>query len=261
MGKYPIQEKIMELYSKYDPDLTLDIAEDEFGRILGIVEDLRRSDMLTDQDMALLREWHKEGVGTRNFANRSLACLAKAIYEKFGKEYVMLIPNANWPLNEPFLMCGDKNFEKKILERSKAGSNDAKIFFAIYKYFCSIQELSKGSSFSDGDILENLYEANDIFPAIEIENAIAGIKNLFNKPQKSGCFIATAAMGTPLAEEVLILSNFRDEFLSCKSWGRKLISFYYQVSPPLASLITGKKPLCWLVQSIIIHPLVKLIKK
>lgn len=81
-----------------------------------------------------------------------------------------------------------------------------------------------------------------------------------NGGQKSGCFIATAALGTPLAAEVLILSKFRDEYLSRSLWGRKLISFYYHVSPSLASLITGKKPLCWLVRASIIHPIVKLIK-
>ncbi|RJR44334.1 MAG: hypothetical protein C4567_04515 [Deltaproteobacteria bacterium] len=259
MSKYLIQEKIMELYSKYDPDLTLDIAPDEFGRILSIVEHFRLLGDINAIDTALLREWHKEGIGTRNFANRSLACLAKAIHERYGKDYVMIVPKASWPLNEPFLMCGDNNFEKKILERCKAGDKDAKVFFAIYKYFCSIQELSKGSSFSDSEILENLYEANNIFPSIEIENAIKGIKGLFNKPQKSGCFIATAAMGTPLAKEVIILSKFRDRRLSRITSGRKFISFYNNVSPSLARLITDRKLMCWLVQSII-QPMAKLIE-
>lgn len=99
--------------------------------------------------------------------------------------------------------------------------------------------------------------------ALEINPEHNGAKNFLDKygVKKSGCFIATAAFGTPLAEEVLILSNFRDESLSRRPWGRKLISFYYDVSPSLASLIIGKKTLCWIVRSTLILPLVKLVKK
>lgn len=80
------------------------------------------------------------------------------------------------------------------------------------------------------------------------------------KSEKSGCFVATAALGTPGAEEVIILSNFRDEYLSRSFWGRKLISFYYRYSPSLASLIAGKKPLCRLARFALIHPTVRLIR-
>lgn len=86
-------------------------------------------------------------------------------------------------------------------------------------------------------------------------------KSTADKSTKSGCFIATAAFGTPLAEEVLILSQFRDEYLYRKSWGIKLSSFYYRLSPPLASLIAGKKGICWLVRSVIIYPIVAFMKR
>ena len=81
------------------------------------------------------------------------------------------------------------------------------------------------------------------------------------KEQKTGCFIATAALGTPLAEEVLILSKFRDEYLSKITWGRRFISFYNRVSPFLACFIAGKKGLRWIVRSTIIYPIIKLLTK
>jgi hypothetical protein len=53
----------------------------------------------------------------------------------------------------------------------------------------------------------------------------------------AGCFIATAAYGTPMAEEINTLRRFRDDDMVPNALGRHLVTFYYDVSPPIAGLI------------------------
>jgi len=52
-----------------------------------------------------------------------------------------------------------------------------------------------------------------------------------------GCFIATAAYGSSMEKEVMILKNFRDAVLLKNSVGEALVEFYYKVSPPAAGFI------------------------
>jgi len=52
------------------------------------------------------------------------------------------------------------------------------------------------------------------------------------------CFIATAAYGSPAAEEINILRQFRDEFLLHNPPGRAFVAAYYATSPPIAEFVS-----------------------
>lgn len=55
----------------------------------------------------------------------------------------------------------------------------------------------------------------------------------------SPCFIATAAFGTPMADEVGALRRYRDRHLMNHPVGRLLVDTYYRWAPPLAAWLRG----------------------
>ncbi len=63
-----------------------------------------------------------------------------------------------------------------------------------------------------------------------------------------GCFIATAAYGSPMAPDVRIFRLFRDGVLMNTRIGRAFVSLYYRFSPPLAEAISGSPALRFAVR-------------
>lgn len=84
-----------------------------------------------------------------------------------------------------------------------------------------------------------------------------GLENpLFSTVQwpKKSCFIATAVYGTPMSDEVVILRQFRDNYLLRHKVGKIFVKYYYEHSPHLANLISEYKILRFFVRYAILKP-------
>ncbi len=74
------------------------------------------------------------------------------------------------------------------------------------------------------------------------------------------CFIATAAYGTPSAEQIDVLREFRDAVLIPSSVGSRLVALYYQLSPPVAEVISENGLLRTLTRELVVDPVVRIVE-
>jgi hypothetical protein len=81
------------------------------------------------------------------------------------------------------------------------------------------------------------------------------------KVKKGGCFIATAAYGSPMAPEVVMLSRFRDETLLTSKLGCRFVAVYYFLSPPFARLIGKSGFLRIMVRELLLAPLLLILRR
>jgi len=98
------------------------------------------------------------------------------------------------------------------------------------------------------DMYKSIIEEIDkIEMSNETENWFNNIKKSFNsleiqqRKPKSGCYIATMTYGDYNHPKVIILRQFRDNYLKSKFIGRVLIEVYYRVSPSLVAVLKDSK--------------------
>ena len=84
--------------------------------------------------------------------------------------------------------------------------------------------------------------------------------SIITSPGGPGCFIATATYGTPAAEEINILREFRDVVLLNNPVGSEFVALYYRLSPALADLIAGNELARTLVRDLIVNPVVWIVE-
>jgi uncharacterized repeat protein (TIGR02543 family) len=75
-----------------------------------------------------------------------------------------------------------------------------------------------------------------------------------------GCFIATAAYGSPTAEQLDVLREFRDGVLLESAAGSQLVDLYYRLSPPIADFISGNGFLRTMVRELLVDPAVWVVR-
>ncbi|MFP6584416.1 MAG: CFI-box-CTERM domain-containing protein, partial [Candidatus Hydrogenedentota bacterium] len=67
-----------------------------------------------------------------------------------------------------------------------------------------------------------------------------------------GCLIATAAYGTPMAQEIDVLRTLRDEHLLDGALGMAFVDSYYRLSPGIADVIAEQSALRALTRTILV---------
>ncbi len=72
----------------------------------------------------------------------------------------------------------------------------------------------------------------------------------------SFCFIATAAYGTPTAEQIDVLREFRDVVLLESTAGPQVVVLYYQLAPPISDLVARSSLSRTLVRKLLVDPVV-----
>ena len=82
------------------------------------------------------------------------------------------------------------------------------------------------------------------------------IWNVSDVEAPTPCFIATAAYGTPLHEDIDVLRDFRDEYLMTNPLGRTFVEIYYATSPPIADALRENEGLRTIVREGLVKPLV-----
>jgi len=92
--------------------------------------------------------------------------------------------------------------------------------------------------------------------AIAYDSSIAVYKqNLEVYNKKSGCFIATATMGSYDHPTVMELRHFRDNWILQKSWGERFVKWYYHYGSIVAKFIENSFVLRKISYFLIVSPL------
>ena len=92
----------------------------------------------------------------------------------------------------------------------------------------------------------------------EVEKISSYINSNAAKPKANnsnssggGCYIATMAYGSYEHPQVMVLRDFRDNYLSKRTWGSKFITTYYKYSPKLVKHLKNKVLINRLVRGIL----------
>lgn len=80
-------------------------------------------------------------------------------------------------------------------------------------------------------------------------------------PKEKACFIATAALGSAAAPQLVVLRQFRDGCLHSTSLGRLFIAGYYRFSPLIAVTVSRHPRFRVLVRDWLVLPAVAIVSK
>ena len=120
----------------------------------------------------------------------------------------------------------------------------------------------------EGEILKNLkrdFFKDELFLIKQFECGTPYFENwrdqVKRKTKGGGCFIATAAFGTPFCDEIATLYRWRDDVLLESTLGRLFVRFYYLVSPSLARGIERSPFAKFVISNCLIKPWCTIVNK
>jgi hypothetical protein len=163
---------------------------------------------------------------------------------RFSSESFSLLNNSEQKVDATFYGAGDeiaKSGQVSFFETNVDKSGN-KFNLKILGRLCpslSFIEWELGAHYRRDETLVYLIPANSGKVKLHFEYCLADGKHYKNTSSENpGCFIASAAFGTPLAREVRILSDFRDLILLKSKSGTDFVTFYYRVSPAMSRYIS-----------------------
>ncbi|MFA5434181.1 MAG: CFI-box-CTERM domain-containing protein [Candidatus Paceibacterota bacterium] len=123
-----------------------------------------------------------------------------------------------------------------------------------------IKEIVKRSYNSNIIVIANMFDMRYELYSLSESNysASSSTSSSSKSTSNSGCFIATAVYGSPYANEVILLKEFRDNWLLNFKLGKLFVAFYYWISPPIANQIAKSNSLKAITKSALVIPLIKI---
>jgi len=135
------------------------------------------------------------------------------------------------PSADVTLSVGSSNSAIGTVDTSSLTFTNANWFVNQTVTITSTAGISQAYSIILGTAISADADYNGLNPA-DITVTIAG-----NDSGGGGCFIATAAYGSPSASQIKVLSQFRAHFLLTNRVGKQWVRFYNTYSPPMADFI------------------------
>lgn len=183
-------------------------------------------------------------------------------YDYRNKKIISISTNEN---DKNYLFLSDENFKYLEFYQAFVGSGQSYKFIDVNNIQISdfddlkIKFKAGYREFKNGYCGKSFMKNHDKFlEKLDAEYRLRGWKEDENK--KEGCYIATMVYKSYDHPNVMILRNYRDNYLKRKGFGKKFIEIYYKISPKFVNFAKDKFLLNY-ISKLLINLIIKILKK